>query len=176
MIHSINLVYTMQRPSASLRNSRIIATLALKNRLIAFKTFNIDAVVHKPYQPWKPLCVTFVMALPWWCHKGLAGILIIELTGQAVQMTVQVHTNAKGTHTATLNVTDTHLQEPDSVWILILGVSDKIPKPHQAEERLRAKSSPWPPPSVAIHHPELAANAAFPKLASAVYDQASQSQ
>ena len=71
------------------------------------------------------------MAPPWWCHQVLAGILIVELTGPSVQTTVQVHTNAKGTQMATLSAVDMHLQEPDSVWILILGLSDKIPKPHQ---------------------------------------------
>lgn len=60
------------------------------------------------------------------CHRVLTGILIIEFTGLAVQMTVQVCITAKGTQMATLNSTDMPVEELNSMLILIPGVTAEL--------------------------------------------------
>lgn len=97
-------------------------------------------MLHTPYPPLEvSACVTFVTS-QLCCHKVLVGILITQLLGPELQMTVQVHTTARGTQATTLNAIDTHPPEFDSTLILIPGVSDEIPKSHRAQDQLKAKT------------------------------------
>ena len=105
-----------------------------------------------------------------WAHQMLVDILSTQVGALAQPLIVQVHMIAKEAHMTALIAINTVLKEFNSVFILIPGVIDEIPKFREAwrhlEQQIGAELFPY---AKAIRHQEAArvTPSAFPMLASA---------
>lgn len=175
MICNLELVLSRspQHPSGIFRDSMIMATFAPQNHLHALSTQQCcQECTHLPNVPPGTLHLSRHSRD---VHKELAAVFIIEVTGTAVQATIQVHTVGRSDSNATLNTTDTDLPEPDLMPVLMPEVFDlmpvlmpgvfvKIPKSHRSPKATQGKN--WH--SVTSPGVFLAIKA-FPKLASAAW-------
>ena len=172
-MHLTSVDVTMPLGTSWWHYIKIHKTIHLQAAEYLFNAFKVAAglnIMHATYSQLEIPVYVAKIATYNWAHQMLVDILSTQVGALAQPLIVQVHMIAKEAHMTALIAINTVLKEFNSVFILIPGVIDEIPKFREAwrhlEQQIGAELFPY---AKAIRHQEAArvTPSAFPMLASA---------